>query len=206
MSKTNLSKVRKKIAKEAAFLLYSSQEKEYKQAKKKAAKTFGANILPNNLEVAVELNKIAEETEGLARQIRLRQMRYEALKIMETLEHYHPKLIGSVWRGTIHKNSDIDIIAYSDEIKDVYTKLEECNFNIIKAEWASTTKHGRKETSYHIKILLPLNNEVDISVRNLDKLNIQEKCEIYGDFKKGLTYFQLEKIIKKDPLKKFLPI
>ena len=60
------SDLRCKIAKEAATLLYFGAEKEYKQAKVKAAKTLGAHFLPTNLEVAVELDKIAEAQEGPA--------------------------------------------------------------------------------------------------------------------------------------------
>jgi len=40
------------------------QKKEYKQAKMKAAKNCGVRIMPTNLEVALELDEIAEETEG----------------------------------------------------------------------------------------------------------------------------------------------
>ena len=54
-------RLKKKISKEAATLLYLGIEKEYKQAKVKAAKTFGIRKLPSNLEIALELDKISEE-------------------------------------------------------------------------------------------------------------------------------------------------
>jgi len=205
LKKTHPIELRKKIAKEAAFLLYTLQEKEYKQAKKKAAKTLGVHVLPSNFEVAEELDKIVEEKEGLSRQERLLQMRREALKIMETLKNFHPKLVGSVWRGTIHKNSDIDITTFSHNPEDVYTKLQKSSFKIAKTEWCSVTKQGRKETSFHIHILLSSNNEVEVVVRNSEKMNIQEKCEIYGDTVTGLNYLQLEKVLKEEPLQKFVP-
>ena len=88
-----------KVAREAATLLYFGAEKEYKQAKEKAAQTLGTHFLPSNLEVALELDKIAEENEGENRKERLIQMRKEALKIMKLLDAYCPVLIGSVWRG-----------------------------------------------------------------------------------------------------------
>ena len=44
---------RKKVTIEAATLLYDGVEKEYKQAKLKAAKTFGLHYMPTNLEVAL---------------------------------------------------------------------------------------------------------------------------------------------------------
>ena len=57
-------RLKKKVAIEAAILLYYGIEKEYKQAKIKAAKTFGARRLPSNLEIALELDKISQEREG----------------------------------------------------------------------------------------------------------------------------------------------
>jgi len=42
--------LKKRVAREAALLLYTSQEKEYKQAKKRATENLGARILPSNAE------------------------------------------------------------------------------------------------------------------------------------------------------------
>src|SRR5665647_1788035 len=95
-------------------LLYFGAEKEYKQAKDKAAQTFGVHFLPSNLEVALELEKIAEENEGPKRKECLIQMRKEALAIMQLLGGFCPVLIGSVWRGTIKQGSDIDVAVYAN--------------------------------------------------------------------------------------------
>ncbi|MEM3744938.1 MAG: tRNA adenylyltransferase, partial [Candidatus Bathyarchaeia archaeon] len=73
--------LRRKVAQEAAFLLYTMQEKEFKQAKEKAASALGLRVLPTNLEVAEELDRIADEYEGEERKNRLIRMREEALKI-----------------------------------------------------------------------------------------------------------------------------
>ena len=194
------------MALEAASLLYTSQEKEYKQAKLKAAETFGVRILPSNLEIAEALDKIAEEKEGLSREELLVQMRKEALQIMQTLKGFHPKLIGSVWRGTAHKNSDIDIVTFSQDHKVVYTKMKENNFKITKTEWLSVTKKGKKETSFHIYIVLPSNNKAEIIVKNLEKKDSPEKCDVYGDKMTGLNYLQLQKILKEKPAQGFVPI
>ena len=197
--------LRRRVALEAASLLYTSQEKEYKQAKLKAAETLGARILPSNLEIAEALDKIADEKEGSSRQELLIQMRKEALQIMQTIKNFHPKLIGSVWRGTIHKNSDIDIVTFSQDHKPIYTKLKESNFKITKTEWLSVTKKGKKETSFHIYIVLPSNNEAEIIVKNIEKKDSPEKCEIYGDKMTGLDYPQLQKLLKEKPTQKFVP-
>jgi len=205
LNRANLTSLRRKVAKEAAYLLYTLQEREYKQAKTRAAQTWRVHILPSNLEVAGELDKIAEEKEGASRPERLFQMRKDALKIMRTLRDFRPKLVGSVWRGTIHRNSDIDITVFSRTAEDVCTKLQKKSFKIAKTEWRTVTKEGEKETSFHIYILLPLAKEAEVVVRNLEKLNIRERCEIYGDTKTGLTYLQLQKLLKEKPLEKFVP-
>jgi len=203
--KTQSTKLRKKVAKEAAFLLYTLQENEYKQAKKRAAQTLGVHILPSNLEVAEELDKIAGEKEGLSRQERLLQMRGEALKIMKALKDLHPKLVGSVWRGATHKNSDIDITTFSRNTKDVQDRLLKGCFRIAKTEWRSVIKQGKRETSFHIHLLLSSNNEAEIVVRDPERMGAQEKCEIYGDTIKGLTYIQLERVLRDEPFQRFLP-
>jgi len=205
LKKIHSTGLRKRVAREAAFLLYTSQEKEYKQAKKKAAQTLGVHALPSNLEVADELDKISEEREGLARQERLTQMRREALKIMETLKDFHPRLVGSVWRGTIHKNSDIDITTFSHDLEAVCAKLQENNFKIANTEWCSVTKQGQKEESFHIHVHLLSNNEAEVVVRSPEKMGLQERCEIYGDTATGLNYLQLKKVLEEKPLQRFVP-
>lgn len=202
---SRLPSLKKRVAREAALLLYTSQEKEYKQAKKRAAENLGARTLPSNLEVARELDAIAEEMEGNSRQERLIQMRREALQIMQILEDFNPRLIGSVWRGTINKNSDIDIVAFASAPNAVLAKLQEGSFSIAKTEWLSVTKEGKKETSFHIYLALPSGNEAEVVVRSAEKMNRYEKCEIYGDMITGLSCHQLAKVLKENPLARFVP-
>jgi predicted nucleotidyltransferase len=200
-----LTSLRKRVAREAAVLLYTSQEKEYKQAKKQAAKTLGVRVLPSNLEVAEELDKIAEEKEGPSRKEMLLQMRKEALKIMETLKDFSPKLVGSVWRGTARQNSDIDIIAFSQDPKSVLDQLQKNKYKLRSSEWRSVTKQGKKESSFHIHFILTSNHEAEVVVRSPEKKGVLERCEIYGDVLTGLSIPQLLRVLKEEPLQKFAP-
>lgn len=197
--------LRKRVAREAANLLYFGFEKEYKQAKLKAAKTLGVHFLPSNLEVAVELDKIADENEDLARQKRLIQMRKEALELMKILKAYNPILIGSVWRGTTHHESDIDIAVYHDEPNGVLKTLEQSNLKILQAEWATVTKRGRKKTSFHIHLESSTKEKAEIIVRSPEESLRKEKCEIYGDEITGLRIKELEKMLNENPSQRFTP-
>lgn len=198
-------RLRERVAQEAALLLYTSQEKEYKQAKKRAAKTLGARVLPSNLEVAKELDKIAEEREGLSRREMLIRMRKEALKIMEILKDFNPRLFGSVWRGTAHRNSDIDIVAFFQDPKVVLEQLQKSKYRVTSSEWQKVTKRGEKESSFHIYLLLPSGDEGEVVVRNPKKAGSLERCEIFGDPLTGLSRLQLLRVLKKKPLQKFVP-
>jgi predicted nucleotidyltransferase len=199
------SDLRGKIAKEAANLLYLRLEKEYKQAKLKAAHNFGTRVLPSNLEVALELDKIAEENEGPARNERLVQMRIEALKIMKILKAYGPVLIGSVWRGTIRIGSDVDITLYSDDSEEIVACLKANEIKISKTERMTLAKHGKIEASFHIHAETSNKLNVEISVRNSEEEGRKRQCETFGDEIKGLKIRELEKLLKSNPTRRFIP-
>ena len=204
--KRNRTKIlRSRVAREAALLLYTSQEKEYKQAKKRAAEILGIRALPSNIEVAEELDRIAEEREGSQRKEMLLRMRREAREIMETLREFNPRLVGSVWRGTARRNSDIDILTYSQDSAQVLQRLQEHNFVAESSEWRSVTKEGQKQASFHVHLPFSSGDRAEVVVRSPDCLGQPERCETYGDVKTGLNLEQLKKVLKENPLQKFAP-
>lgn len=205
MRNNNLTSLRKKLARESALLLYTSQEKEFKQAKLKAADALGARILPSNLEIAFELDRIADEYEGQQRQGHLVQMRKEALKIMDSLKNFNPKLVGSLWRGTVHRNSDIDIVVFSSDPRLVVDQIRKSRFRIVKTEHICKTIKDEVEESFHIYLDLSSNAEAEIVVRDLEKINQKYMCEIYGDTIEGLSFARLENLLKEEPTRRFLP-
>lgn len=199
------AQIRRKVAREAATLLYSGVEKEYKQAKLRAAETLGVHFLPTNLEVAMELDKIAEENEGSARQKRLIQMRLEALKLMKILEKHNPILVGSVWRGTIYRDSDIDITLYHNDPKDILKLLKREKLKVMEKGWVTITKEGRMEKSFRILLELPIKERAEITVRSMAEYGAKERCEIYRDIISGLNLRELEEVLLKNPTQRFVP-
>ena len=196
--------LRSRIAREAAVLLYFGAEREYKPAKNKAARALRANFIPTNLEVAVELDKIADENEGTARMERLIQMRKEALRIMKLLKAHCPVLIGSVWRGTIRKGSDIDIAVYHDAPDEVLSLVKK-SLKAANAEWVTVTKKGEPQASFHIHGNTSFDEKVEIVVRSAEEAEQKRKCEIFGDELKGLTIRELEEVLAENPVQKFIP-
>jgi predicted nucleotidyltransferase len=194
-----------RVAREAATLLYFGAEKEYKQAKVRAAQTLGSHFLPSNLEVALELDKIAEENEGAKRKERLIEMRKEALKIMKLLYDFYPVLIGSVWRGTIKQGSDIDIAVYADEPEVILEVLKAGDVRVLKTMRTTVNKRGSTTESFHIYAETLAKYGLEIVVRSREEAGKKRKCEIFGDEMKGLNTKELEKVISKNPTIQFIP-
>ena len=197
--------LRQKVAREAANLLYSGAETEYKQAKTKAARIFGTGFFPTNLEVAEELDKIAEANEGLSRQVQLVLKRKEAFQIMKLFTAYNAHLVGSVWRGTAHHSSDIDIVLEHDEPNDILKVLKQNDVRILRAEWIAVTKEVRKKESYHVYLQSPTKETIELIVRSHDEAKLNGKCEIYGDKVTGLNMQDLEEVLENDPMRRFVP-
>ncbi len=194
-----------RVIREAATLLYFGAEKEYKQAKQKAAQTFGAHFLPSNLEVALELDRIAEENEGASRKERLIQMRREALQVMRLLAGFCPVLIGSVWRGTIKQGSDIDIAVYTDDPEQILSSLKTGSVKISKTAWTNVNKKGATFESFHIYAETPSKHGLEIVARSKEEIGKKRRCETFGDELKGLNIKDLEKVLETNPTQQFIP-
>jgi predicted nucleotidyltransferase len=197
--------LKQRVAREAATLLYFGAEKEYKQAKDKAAQTFGVHFLPTNLEVALELDKIAEENEGPKRKERLIQMRKEALAVMQLLGGFYPVLIGSVWRGTIKQGSDIDIAVYADDPEKIVNTLKAGGVKILKTGWTTVNKRGANLESFHIYAETQAKHGLEIVARSREEAGKKRKCETFGDELKGLNLKELEKVLETNPTQQFIP-
>jgi len=196
---------RKLVAREAARLLYTGASEEYKHAKEQAASSLGVKATPSNHEVAIELDLLAELTEGDERRNLLISMRDSAMKLMQALAEYGPLLVGSVWRGTARKGSDVDITVYASRPRDVESTLNRSGYKVEESEEVTVTKKGRPVRSRHIRVRLGEGIDGEVVVRPPEERGEVENCEIYGDPKQGLALPELEKLMKTDPLRKFVP-
>jgi len=127
------------------------------------------------------------------------------LKIMKILKAYNPKLVGSVWRGTIHRASDIDIVLYQDSPYEIVHFLKQNNFKILQKEWITITKRGTTISSLHISLESSTKENIEIVIRGSEEANRRERCEIYGDEIIGLDVQRLETLLRENPTQQFIP-
>ena len=119
-------KIRDLIASEAARLMYEDGVREYRDAKRKAAKRFGpekalslGSHLPTNAEIHEQLARlIAVQEEDLLPE-RLLRLRTCALAWLELFGDFSPYLVGSVLSGAVTSRSDIDIHLFADSVDEV---------------------------------------------------------------------------------------
>jgi len=189
---------RSSVAREAARLLYSGAAEEYIQAKEMAVASLGVRGKPSNYEVAVELDRLANEMEGGERQRRLAEMRETALAVMRGLAAFSPRLIGSVWRGTARRGSDVDIVALARSPKEVEKALADYE---IREKGEVNFKGGVH--AYHFKLETG-GDEIEVIVRASAEYT-EDRCDIYGDVKRGVTLPELERLLRVDPLRRFVP-
>ncbi|HBA86887.1 MAG TPA: hypothetical protein DCZ75_02545 [Geobacter sp.] len=125
-------KIRGLIACEAARLMYEDGVREYRDAKRKAAKRFGpekalslGSHLPTNAEIHDELAKLIATIEEDVLPERLLRLRLSALSWLDLLADFSPYLVGSVLSGAVTDRSDIDIHVFSDSVEEVEQLLSE---------------------------------------------------------------------------------
>jgi predicted nucleotidyltransferase len=144
-------RIRSSIAREAARLMYEDGVKEYRDAKRKAAKSFGpekslslGSHLPSNAEIHEELSSLIRMHEGETQPGKLLEMRVTALSWLKMFAPFRPFLGGSVLSGAVTEQSDIDIHLFADSPEEVERFLEERDI-----PYDSETVSIRKGSEFH---------------------------------------------------------
>ena len=204
-SRKSKRRLRELVAFEAAKLLYNGEYEEYIDAKRAAAEDLEASILPSNREVALKILEYALEVEGDYYWMRLKELRDEALEVMEDLSEFNPRLVGSVWRGIVKPSSDIDIELDSENLEEVKQRIEGSGYKILGIEQINVPEPLRHGSLWRIRILGKRGHEVEIILKEHQNYLNPPRCDIFGDIKKGLNISELRKVLRKMPMALFIP-
>ena len=118
----NNRQMRERIAHLAARLMAVDGIDDYALAKRKAARQAGApdtRNLPNNDEVEHALRAYQQLYQADEQRERLLHLRQRAREMMDLLAAFDPYLSGAVLSGCAGKYSDIDLLLFTDSMKDV---------------------------------------------------------------------------------------
>lgn len=151
MPKDNIQRrdlMREQLAHHAAKLMAEDGITDHAFAKRKAARQLGASDtqhLPSNDEIDVALRSFRQLFQSNSHPHMLRELREEALTQMLLLADFHPYLTGSVLTGSAGKQSDINIMLFSDDEKAVLLYLLKNEIEFEDGEW-KVRVGGREES------------------------------------------------------------
>lgn len=130
--------MREQLAHHTARLMAEDGITDYAFAKRKAARQLGASDtqhLPSNQEIDEALFAYRTLYQRDSHPGILAQLRREALETMTQLESFHPYLTGSVLNGTAGRESDINLVLFSDDEKAVLLFLLKHKIDFEGGEW-----------------------------------------------------------------------
>lgn len=188
MSVEHIGGLRARVAVEAARLMYEEGVKQYFTAKRMAARrllgrTEGDRTryrpadLPSNGEIREALLRLSDLAEGSRRTRRLFAMRVVALEVMNSIEPFEPRLIGSVSTGHIRRGSDIDIQVFTDHEESLERHLREQGRD-FEREPVTIQKLGeiREYVHYHLREAFP----VELTVYPVRELRFRPRSSTDG--------------------------
>lgn len=120
------NRLRQEVAVEAARILATEGQRNYRQAKQKAAHRLGLSGrsgMPSNSEIEAELKRYQALYGGDGHASDLTEMRRAALEAMKFFSRFRPKLVGPVLEGTSDRHSRVSLHVFCENADEVVAFL-----------------------------------------------------------------------------------
>jgi len=178
--------------------MYFEGVTQYFDAKRIAAKRIckgKSQFFPSNGDISNAVYQLSLQDQEFDRSDVLFRMRLKALDIMQLLDCFSPRLIGSVSTGKIKRTSDIDLHVFCDDIELLTTFLSDENITFEQNE-VMIMKNNKPTLYQHIYIL----NEFDIelSVYPVNELRMTSRSSTDGKPIVRMSKFKLERMIEQE--------
>jgi hypothetical protein len=123
-----MRQARRNVAAEAARIMATEGQRNFRAAKRKAADRIGVSsrlALPSNTEIEEALRAYQGFYGGERHVQHLDELRETALRVMRTLEPFCPRLVGPVLEGTADRHSRVSLHLFNDPPDAVALYLRE---------------------------------------------------------------------------------
>jgi hypothetical protein len=120
--------LRRALAQEAARIMAEHGIHDFLTAKRKAAERLGiveASALPRNTEIEMALAEYQRLFAADSHSARLQEQRLAALRAMQYLADFKPRLVGAVLSGTATDHADVQLHLFADRPEAVALQLLE---------------------------------------------------------------------------------
>jgi len=132
-----MRQIRRDVAAEAARIMATEGQRNYRAAKQKAAERIGVSsrmALPSNLEVEEALRAYQGFYGGEQHSRHIEFLRETALKVMRSLDPFSPRLVGPVLDGTADQHSRVSLHLFNDPPDAVVLHFRERGLNYRQEE------------------------------------------------------------------------
>jgi len=168
------SQARRAIAAEAARIMSTQSQFNYRVAKQKAAERLGINLrttLPSNAEVESALRAYQQIYGSRQRIHHLRKMRQVALKVMHSLQPYCPRLVGPVLDGTADQFARVSLHVFNDPPEAVIIHLLDRGL-VFRNEQRKIRWHNG---SYRqVQLLVTDTEDIEVELALFNKLDLRQ--------------------------------
>lgn len=173
--------------------------KQYFDAKRIAARRiigkqyrYNPKYLPSNGEISEAVYALGHLEDSDSQQEKLFRMRMCALAVMEQLEPFSPRLIGSVSTGRIREGSDVDLHVFTDEIEVLERHLQSLGWPFTRE--SVCIRAGGKLVEYdhlHLEFEFP----VELSVYPEREIRVRGRSSTDGKPIQRLSVGKLRQLI-----------
>ncbi|EMI58348.1 HD domain-containing protein [Rhodopirellula sallentina] len=178
--------------------MYSREVSEYYTAKQKASRRICRGWvkpadLPTNAEIREQVLCLTRMSESEAdKPRRLLEMRLRAAWWLRKLAPFHPKLIGSVLKGSIREGSDIDVHVFCANVHAITILLDDLGVSYdLQRKRIRKDGEAKVYTHLHVKDSFP----IEITVYAPSLMGYRFRCSITGKPIERAGLAELERLI-----------
>ncbi|MEW8506636.1 MAG: hypothetical protein AB2598_08005 [Candidatus Thiodiazotropha sp.] len=147
--RTGKRELQRRIAYDAARILTELRSDNIAYACQKAAAKYGITkrqLLPTREEVENALREQQRLLRGEGQADTLQALRQSALRAMQSLKRFQPKLVGAVLAGTADSNSTVRLHLFADTPEELLFALSDLHIPWQEKQHQMHFSNGRRET------------------------------------------------------------
>ncbi|WP_455379935.1 hypothetical protein [Acidihalobacter prosperus] len=195
----NVERLRLRLAQESARIMLEEGVHDFAAAKSKAAhrlKTTGRRHMPSNLEIQTAMQDrqrlFSDETDRAA----LRELRERALQVMQLLNQFEPRLVGSVLNGTVGLGSRVVLHVFSESVEEVIFLLMDQKVSYRESE--RSLRDGHVTKTYPSLVLRFREAEIEVVVFPVDGIRQSPPSPVDGRPMRRADVAELQYLLNSD--------
>lgn len=172
--------------------------RDFSLAKRKAAERVGATLrqqLPDNAEIEQAVAEYLRIFHPKSYLVRLKHLRQTALRAMNLLQRFDPRLVGPVLKGTADQHSPVNLHLFAHQPEEVSWFLMEQR---IPYDTSERRYPGKPQESFPLFSFMAGDVQIELTVFPIDGLRQAPKSPVDGRPIKRADMAGVSKLLKED--------